>query len=163
MGDFAHRVTDCLLASELMPASIRMKLMRWLGYDVSPEACIWAGANLRSKNLSIGPGVFINIGFFFDGFARLEIGDNVRVGQNVKIITATHEIGPSTQRGLIEVVGGPVTIKRGCWIGAGTTIMPRVTIAEGCVIGVNSLVNKSTEPDGLYVGTPARRVRDLGP
>ncbi len=163
MGDYLHRVTDAVLASEFMPAFIRMKLMRKLGYDISPEANIWAGASLRSKNLKIGSGVFINVGFFFDGYDHLEIGDNVRIGQNVRIITATHEIGPSTQRGLIEVVGKPITIKLGCWIGSGATIMPGVTIAEGCVIGVNSLVNKSTEPDGLYVGTPARRVRDLGP
>jgi maltose O-acetyltransferase len=163
MGDYLHRVTDACLASEFVPASIRMKLMRRLGYDVSPEACIWAGASLRSKNLSIGSGVFINVGFFFDGYAHLEIGDNVRIGQNVRIITATHEIGPSTQRGLIEVVGEPVTIRRGCWIGSGATIMPGVTIAEGCVIGANSLVQTSTEPDGLYVGTPAKRARDLDP
>ncbi len=163
MGDYLHRVTDALLASEFMPASVRMKLMRRLGYDVSPEACIWAGASLRSKKLSIGSGVFINVKFFFDGFDRLEIGDNVRIGQNVRIITATHDIGPSSQRGLIEVVGKPVVIKRGSWIGSGVTIMPGVTIAEGCVIGVNSLVNKSTAADGLYVGTPARRARDLEP
>jgi maltose O-acetyltransferase len=163
MGDYLHRVTDAILASELMPASVRMKLMRKLGYDVSEEACIWAGASLRSKKLTIGSGVFINVGFFYDGFERLEIGDNVRIGQNVRIITATHDIGPSTQRGLIEVVGKPVSIKRGSWIGCGTTIMPGVTVAEGCVIGVNSLVNSSTEPDGLYVGTPAKRIRDLDP
>jgi maltose O-acetyltransferase len=163
MGDYLHRVTDRLLASEFMPASVRMKLMRSLGYDVSPQACIWAGANLRSKNLSIGSGVFINVGFSFDGFDRLEIGDNVRIGQNVRIITATHEIGPSTQRGLIDVIGKPVKIKRGCWICSGATIMPGVTIAEGCVIGANTLVSDSTEADGLYAGTPAKRVRDLGP
>jgi maltose O-acetyltransferase len=163
MGDYLHRVTDALLASEFVPASVRMKLMRSLGYDISPEACIWAGANLRSKKLSIGSGVFINIGFSFDGFERLEIGDNVRIGQNVTIITATHDIGPSTQRGMVEVVGKPVTIKRGCWIGSGVTIMPGVTVAEGCVIGANALVNHSTEPDGLYAGTPAKRMRDLDP
>jgi maltose O-acetyltransferase len=140
-----------------------MKLMRSLGYDISPDACIWAGANLRSKNLSIGPGVFINVGFSYDGFERLEIDDNVRIGQHVRVITATHDIGPSTQRGLIDVVGKPVKIKRGCWIGSGATIMPGVTIAEGCVIGANTLVNASTEPDGLYVGTPAKRLRDLDP
>lgn len=163
MGDYLHRVTDAILASEFMPASVRMKLMRRLGYDVSPQACIWAGASLRSKKLSIGSGVFINVGFFFDGCERLDIGDNVRIGQNVRILTATHNIGPSTQRGLIDVVSQPVAIRRGCWIGSGATIMPGVTITEGCVIGANSLVDSSTEPDGLYVGTPAKRVRDLGP
>ena len=163
MGDYLHRVTDALLASEFVPASVRMKLMRSLGYDISPEACIWAGANLRSKKLTIGSGVFINIGFSFDGFERLEIGDNVRIGQNVTIITATHDIGPSTQRGMVEVVGKPVTIKRGCWIGSGVTILPGATIGEGCVLAVNAVVMDSTVPNGLYAGNPARLVRELEP
>jgi maltose O-acetyltransferase len=163
MGDYLHRVTSAMLASELLPASIRTKLMRKLGFDVSPEACIWAGASLRSKNLSIGSGVFINIGFFHDGFDRLEIGDNVRIGQYVKIITATHDIGPSNQRGLIEVVGKPVSIRPGCWVGSGVTILPGVTIAEGCVLAVNSVIMESTDRNGLYAGNPARLVRDLGP
>ena len=40
-------------------------------------------------------------------------------------------------------------------------ILPGVTIAEGCVIAAGAVVNKSTEPDGLYAGVPARRVKDL--
>lgn len=161
MGDFSHRVTMAFLASELMPASLRTTLMRKVGFNMSKKACIWAGAILRSKRISIDEGVFINVGFFHDGYDELTIMKNVRIGQFVRILTATHDIGPHEQRGLIEVVGKPVVIRPGCWIGAGVTILPGVTIAEGCVIGTNALVTKSTEPDGLYLGNPARRVRDL--
>jgi len=35
-----------------------------------------------------------------------------------------------------------------------------VTIARGCIVGANAVVNRSTEPFGLYCGVPARRVRD---
>jgi acetyltransferase-like isoleucine patch superfamily enzyme len=55
-----------------------------------------------------------------------------------------------------------VRIGNGCWIGAGVTILPGVTIGEGCVIGAGSVVTRSTEANGLYVGMPARRVRELG-
>nr|WP_321983133.1 hypothetical protein [uncultured Lichenicoccus sp.] len=40
------------------------------------------------------------------------------------------------------------------------TILPGVTIARGCVIGVGATVIKTKEPNGLYLGTTARRVRD---
>lgn len=161
MGDFGHRVADALLRSELLPVGARMVAMRLAGYDIASSSLLWAGAVLRSKKLSIGENVFINVGFFYDGFEMLRIGQNVRIGQYVRIITATHEIGPPHQRGLVEVVGEPVEIGRGSWIGCGVIILPGVTIAPGCVIAAGSVVTKSTEPNGLYAGTPARLVRKL--
>jgi maltose O-acetyltransferase len=55
----------------------------------------------------------------------------------------------------------PVIIERGCWIGMGATILPGITIAEGCVIAADCTVTKSTAPNGLYAGTPARRIKNL--
>src|ERR1700712_1291072 len=102
-----------MLSSELFPASLRTKAMRALGFSMSPKATIWSGANLRSKKVTIGRGVFINVGFYHDGYDHLEIEDNVRIGPFVRVLTATHDIGPSLQRGRIEVVGKPVCIKDG--------------------------------------------------
>ena len=161
MGDYAFRVMNSLLGSEILPASIRMKVMRRVGFNIATGSCIWAGASFRSRKVEIGTGVFINIGFFYDGYDVLEIGDNVRIGQYVRVITATHEIGPSKQRGLIEVLGKPVRIKDGCWIGSGVTILPGVTVERGCVLAANAVVMESTESDGLYAGNPAKRVREL--
>lgn len=161
MGDYAHRITDTLLRSELVPVGVRMRAMRLLGYDIAPSSCFWAGAVLRSKRLRVGPESFINVGFFHDGFEMLTIGNNVRIGQYVRVITATHEIGPPGQRCLVDVVGKPVEIGRGCWIGTGVIILPGVTVAPGCVIAAGAVVTKSTQPDGLYAGTPARLVRKL--
>ena len=161
MSDYIYRITNVALASELLPVFLRTRAMRALGFNMSLEAAIWAGANLRSKKINIGPGVFINVGFYHDGYDTLTIEDNVRIGPFVRILTATHEIGPSHQRGQIEVVGKPVCIQHGSWIGAGVTILPGVTIGRGCVIAANSIVLKTTEPDGMYAGNPARRVRDL--
>ena len=39
-------------------------------------------------------------------------------------------------------------------------IFPGVEIAEGCAIGALSIVNKSTEPWGIYFGTPVRRIKN---
>lgn len=163
VSDYLYRVTNAMLGSEWLPASLRTKAMRALGFNMSPQATIWAGANLRSRRITIGSGVFVNVGFYHDGYDLLHIGNNVRIGPYVRILTATHEIGPSQQRGLIEVVGKPVHIEDGCWIGAGVTILPGVTIAHGCVLATNAVVFDATEPDGLYAGNPARRVRELAP
>ena len=56
---------------------------------------------------------------------------------------------------------GSITIGSGVWIGADVTILPGINIADGCVIGAGSVVAKSTQPDGLYCGNPAKRIKDL--
>ncbi len=163
MGDYAFRVMSSVLSSEALPAFVRTKAMRAVGFQISKDVCIWANASFRSKKVRIDSGVFINVGFYHDGYDMLEIGRNVRIGPYVRIITATHEIGPADQRGLVEVASGPVRIEDGCWIGAGVIILPGVTIQKGCVIGAQSLVARSTEVNGLYMGAPARRLRELDP
>lgn len=161
MTGYCFRVFNALLGSDLIPAFARVKLMRAAGFDVSDACTIWAGCSFRSRKITIGEEVFVNVGFFFDGYDRCTIGNRVRIGQFVRVITATHDIGPSSQRGTVAVVGKPVRIEDGCWIGTGATLLPGVTVAQGCVIAAYSVLTKSTEPNGLYAGIPARRVRDL--
>ncbi|MDE6864117.1 MAG: hypothetical protein K2J41_07020 [Eubacterium sp.] len=51
--------------------------------------------------------------------------------------------------------------KKGCWICIDSTILPGVTVEDGCVIAAGSIVTKSTYPNGLYAGAPAQRIKDL--
>lgn len=39
--------------------------------------------------------------------------------------------------------------------------MPGITINEGCIIGAGSIVTKNCEVNGVYVGQPAIRIKDL--
>lgn len=54
----------------------------------------------------------------------------------------------------------PTKIGRQVIIGAGAIVMPGANIAEGCAIGAMSLINKPTQPWGIYVGSPARRIKE---
>ena len=36
-----------------------------------------------------------------------------------------------------------------------------VTVGDGCVLAAGAVVTGDCEPDGLYAGVPARRVKDL--
>lgn len=163
MRSYFYPVLSGILGSEWIPTFVRMHILRKLGFKIGDGAYMWGKCSLRSRRISIGKRVFINVGFFFDGASELVIEDNVRIGQFVRILTASHRIGPSWERCLPEPETGSVRIEEGCWIGSGVTIMPNVTVRRGCVVGASSLVLTSTEPDGLYVGLPAKRVKDLAP
>jgi dTDP-4-amino-4,6-dideoxy-D-glucose acyltransferase len=44
-------------------------------------------------------------------------------------------------------------------LGTNSIVLPGVTLSEGCVIGANSLVTKTTEPWTIYVGNPAKPIK----
>jgi maltose O-acetyltransferase len=74
--------------------------------------------------------------------------------------TSTHEIGSRERRGG-KSISIPIKVGNGCWIGARSMILPGVTIGDGCIIAAGSVVTKDCEPNGLYAGTPAKRIKDL--
>jgi galactoside O-acetyltransferase len=43
-------------------------------------------------------------------------------------------------------------------VGVNCVVMPGVTLAEGSVVGSNSVLTKDTEPWTIYVGSPAKPV-----
>jgi acetyltransferase-like isoleucine patch superfamily enzyme len=45
-------------------------------------------------------------------------------------------------------------------VGANSTILPGVEVAEGCSIGAMTLLLKSTKPWGIYAGVPAKRINE---
>jgi galactoside O-acetyltransferase len=69
-------------------------------------------------------------------------------------------IGPIHPDGTTNVTGGLVRICRFVQIGSNSVIFPNLTIGEGSVIGVCSLVNKDCEEWGVYYGIPAKKQKD---
>lgn len=69
-------------------------------------------------------------------------------------------IGPTISEEFTNVKGGPVIISRFCQIGAGSIILPNVTIGEGAVTGAMCLVNNNLEPWYVYTGIPAIKIKE---
>jgi len=53
-----------------------------------------------------------------------------------------------------------IHIGRHVIIGASSIVFPGVILLEGCSVGAMSLVRKSTQPWGVYVGNPAQRIKE---
>ena len=160
---YIWRITNCIQSSSLITSSVRTKLLLAVGLKLSPTARIADSVYIGSQKLVMGKETFVNIGSFIDGCDQVIIEDYVRCGPYVKILTGTHKYRNSVIRTRIDdgVLAKPVTIKKGSWIGMGTLILPGVTIAEGCVIAAGSIVTKDTKSNGLYAGSPAKRIKEL--
>jgi maltose O-acetyltransferase len=125
------------------------------GVSVSAGLMVTDGVDIR-----IGDGSFMNRSVLIGAAGKVRIGERVYIGPRVSILTTTHEIGPATQRAG-QQQDGRVSIADGCWIGAGTVILPGVDIAPGCVVAAGAVVTESTTEGGMYAGVPARLVRRL--
>lgn len=160
---FIWKIINNIQSSPLLPARFRRKVLQKFGMELHETSGIAENNYLGSNKLALGKHVSINIGGFWDGNAPIIIEDYVRCGPYVKVLTGTHDYRLSTIRRRPEdgVVSKTVIIKKGCWIGMGSMILPGVTIAEGCIIAAGAVVTKSTDPNGLYGGNPAKRIKDL--
>ncbi len=52
-------------------------------------------------------------------------------------------------------------VRRGCSIGAGSTICPGIELGRYCMIAAGSVVTKDVKPYSLVMGSPARHVTDI--
>lgn len=55
----------------------------------------------------------------------------------------------------------PIAVGDGVWIGARSVILPGATIGDGAVIAAGAVVTGNVEPNALYGGVPAKRIKDL--
>ena len=58
------------------------------------------------------------------------------------------------------MISEKVVLEKHSIIGNNTVVLPGVTVAEGSSVGSMSLCSKSTEPWSIYVGIPAKKLKD---
>lgn len=108
----------------------------------------------------IGHRSFVNFGMIALDVARITIGDDVQIGPNVQLLTATHPVAPGPRRDKWES-GAPITIGDNVWLGGGVIVCPGVTIGENTVVGAGAVVVRDLPANIVAVGNPARVVREL--
>ena len=149
----------------MVPGKSRIPIYRLSGIKIGNKTNISLGFYVdRPEGVELGNNCFLNHFVHLhngtDSDSRIILGNGVFVGPEVRFICENHEIGPESKRAGKDIHGS-IYVEDGVWIGAGAIILPNVRIAKGGVIGAGALVTKDTEPNGLYVGIPARRIRDL--
>jgi acetyltransferase-like isoleucine patch superfamily enzyme len=155
-------------------ASVGKNLHLWLMPDVRGHAKIYIGNDVNLYgHLGVGSGRI------FDE-PRLEIRDRADLGHNVfitvnKEVIIEEEVNIASNVSIVDTDGHPrdpelraqklppsldevkpVRICRRAWIGQGCYIMKGVTIGEGAIIGVNSVVITDIPPYCVALGNPAR-------
>lgn len=108
-------------------------------------------------SLSIGNRVYMNAGTSIEAYHQLIIGNDVLIGPFASIIDDDrHQVEP----GAVQYKG-PTIVGNNVWLGRNVAVLPGVTIGDGAVIGVNSVVTRSVPPNSFAAGSPAKVLRKL--
>ena len=111
-------------------------------------------------NIHLGEKVFMNFNCCILDVMPVVMGDNVLLGPNVHIYTATHPMEAAARRTWLEFAK-PVNIGNDVWIGGGAIVCPGVSIGNGVVVGAGAVVTKDV-PDNTFVGgNPAKVIQSI--
>lgn len=148
-----HRLADCMNPN--VPDSTKI----WQFCVVFPDCKIGEHCNicanvLIENDVVIGDFVTIKCGVqIWDG---IELEDHVMVGSNVSF---TNDMYPRSHNKEWKLMRTKVC--KGASIGAGSVILPGLTIGAGAMIGAGSVVTKDVPPGELWLGNPAKFVRKI--
>lgn len=111
---------------------------------------------VRPHEVSIGQNVIVMNGCLMMSAGGITIEDDVQIAANVQLISNNHD---PYERNVITC--RPVRVCKGAWIGAGSTILPGVTIGKHAIVGAVSVVTKSIPDYAVAVGNPAKVIKYL--
>ncbi|RZG75961.1 acyltransferase [Acinetobacter wuhouensis] len=100
------------------------------------------------------------------GEPGIDIADFCTLAYGVKVFAQSDDYsGESMVNSLIpkkykSEFFASVNLDKHVIVGSGAVIFPGVYLGEGCSIGAMSLILESTQPWGVYVGIPAKRIKE---
>lgn len=126
---------------------------------------VFSGAIFDEPKLIIKDRVDIGHGAVFIVNKEIVIEEDVNIASPVKFMDSDAH-PKDTQARIADLPPPPEEVKpirvcRNVWIGGGSAIMKGVTIGEGAIIGVNSVVVTDIPPYTVAMGNPARVVVKL--
>jgi galactoside O-acetyltransferase len=100
------------------------------------------------------------------GHELIQLDDFVGVSARTNVYSSTDDYSgeyltnPTVPDEFKHVIHGAVVLEKHALVGAGCVILPGVRLGLGCCVGALSLVNKDLDPYGIYVGIPAKWVKE---
>lgn len=114
----------------------------------------------------ISLGNYIHLAVFSSliGAGKITLADFCNISSRVAIYSSNDDYSglaltnPTVPPEFTRVHSAAVHIGRHVIIGAGSVVLPGVTLAEGVAVGAMSLVKSGCQSFGIYAGVPAKRI-----
>jgi len=116
--------------------------------------------------IQIGDYIHIAVYSSLIGAGKISLHDFSNISSRVSIYSSNDDYSglsmtnPTVPSEFTNVTHADVTIGRHVVIGSGSVLLPGVILEEGVAVGALSLVSKSCHAFGIYMGVPAKRIKE---
>lgn len=152
-----YYINALLFDSWILPHSgVKCFLLRLFGAKIGNGVVIKPRVNIKYPwNLLVGDNVWLGEGCWIDNLALITIGSNVCVSQDAYLLTGNHDYKDIK----FSLIVKEIHLEDGVWIGAKAIVCPGVRVGMNAVLSVGSVLRNDAEPDSIYQGNFAIRVK----
>ena len=116
----------------------------------------------KGSQIILGENVQANYRLHIGACSKVSIGSGTLFGSDCLVMDHSHgsygpdiHSSPETPPQKRDLYTKPIVIGENCWFGDRVAVLPGVTIGDGVVVGVGSVVNKNLPNNVVAVGSPA--------
>lgn len=144
--------------SNVKQASKRFEMLKNLKIPIERFATIVHPTSVVSDKAELGYGVVL--------MPYSLVSPNVIIGDHSQMYAQSFIGHDSILKEMVFVannasIGGRVLVQKGAHIGSNSSILERVTIEEFSIIGLASNVLSNVKAFDIYVGNPAKKIKNL--
>lgn len=116
--------------------------------------------------IEIGSYIHIAVYSSLIGAGKIVLKDFCNISSKVAIYSSNDDYSgqfmtnPTVPSQYTNVTSSDVVIGKHVIVGSGSVILPGVTLERGVAIGALSLVNKNCTEFSVYMGTPAKKIKE---
>lgn len=116
--------------------------------------------------INLGDHIHVAVYSSLIGAGKITLSDYCNISSRVAVYSSNDDYSgaamtnPTVPSEFTGVTHAPVFLGKHVIVGSGSVILPGVTLEEGVAVGALSLVQKSCDAFGIYVGNPARRIKE---
>lgn len=148
-----------------LPFALGWKLRRAIYARILPrvgrQVVLHPGVVLEDPRTSFGEDIWISHSCYLD---YAVVGDHVLIGPHAVILAGGRPHRTDRLDLPIKEQGNnpkqPVSLGRGCWVGANATVM--ADVGHDAIVGAGAVVTRPVPPFAVVAGNPARVLRIRG-
>ena len=151
-------VNSLLMNSYFIPISaVKVFILKVFGAKIGKGVNIKPKVNIKYPwKLEIGAYSWIGEKVWIDNLEQVTIGQNCCLSQGAMLLCGNHDFKKST----FDLIVKPIVLKDGSWVGARAVVCPGVTMQENAVLSVGSIATSPLEPNSIYQGNPAKKIKN---
>jgi len=151
-----YTVNLCFFRSPFPYYGPKRFLLRLFGAKVGKGLIIKPHVSVKYPwRLEIGNNVWIGEEVWIDNLGKVTLQDNSCISQGALLLCGNHNYKKTS----FDLLVGEITLEEGAWAGAKTVVCPGVRMGRNSLLTVGSIATGSLEPDWIYQGNPAVKVK----